>query len=105
MEVDENNNKIKNSIYKGICKESNETRYFVVMGLAIHLTGDTFAHRTIVPQYTVKGTNPKKKKISKSIKSFDAKFGTEDFNNQTSHNKESDATLKKWAKKVINIQI
>ncbi len=99
MEVDENNNKIKNSIYKGICKESNETRYFVVMGLAIHLTGDTFAHRTIVPQYTVKGTNPKKKKISKSIKSFDAKFGTEDFNDQPSHKKESDATLKEWAKK------
>ncbi len=39
----------KNPIYNGICDNKTDmkkARYFVVMGLAIHLTGDTFAHRT-----------------------------------------------------------
>ena len=91
----------KNPIYKGICNDKTDmkkARYFVVMGLAIHLTGDTYAHWTIVPQYTVKGTNPKKKKLSKSINSFDARFGTENFKDEPFHKKETDAILKTWAK-------
>lgn len=73
--------------------------YFKVMGFAMHLVGDAYAHRTIVPQYTVKGTNPSTYKKSTSAVSADAKFGSGDFKAQGSHSIEADGTLKEWVKK------
>lgn len=42
------------------CSTAAQNRYLglMIFGMAIHLTGDIYAHRTIVPKYTVTGTNP-----------------------------------------------
>ena len=82
----------------GIAENTAEARFYKVLGFAVHLTGDVFAHRTIVPAYTVSGTNPKTAVMSKNTNSADAKFGTNDFNT-TSHTMESDAKLSAWAEK------
>lgn len=89
---------LQTDLIAGVAEKSNDARYYKVLGLALHLVGDTFAHRTIVPKYTVVGTNPQKVVYSTSAKSANAKFGTSDFKEQGSHTKESDATLKTWAK-------
>lgn len=89
---------LNTSIVSGVSETSAEARYYKVLGFAIHLTGDTFAHRTIVPKYTVAGTNPQNAVYSTSATSANAKFGTSNFKEQGSHAKESDATLKTWAK-------
>ena len=57
-----------------------------------------YAHRTIVPQYTIKGSNPANYKNSTSVTSADAKFGYSDFKTQSTHKVESDTILKQWAK-------
>lgn len=70
---------------------------YKVLGFAIHLVGDTFAHRTIVPDYTVAGTNPKA--MITSAKSGEARFGTGDFDKTPSSGHDvTDAELKSWAK-------
>lgn len=89
---------LKVDLVAGVSEKSNDARYYKVLGLALHLVGDTFAHRTIVPKYTVAGTNPQNVVYSTSATSANAKFGTSDFKEQGSHTKESDATLKIWAK-------
>ena len=89
---------LNTSIVSGVSETSAEARYYKVLGFALHLTGDTFAHRTIVPKYTVAGTNPKNVVYSTNAKSANAKFGTSDFKEQGTHTKESDAILKTWAK-------
>lgn len=79
-------------------KISASTRYYKVLGFAMHLVGDVYAHRTIVPKYTVKGTNPSTYKKSSSATSADAKFGSKDFDLRTDHIMEDKTTLKAWAK-------
>ena len=41
------------------CSVAAQNRYLglMIFGMALHLTGDIYAHRTIVPKYTVAGTN------------------------------------------------
>lgn len=53
-------------------------------------------------KYTVKGTNPKEIKESKSVHSYDAMFGYGDFKEQSTHQIESDSKLKMWAKGSYN---
>lgn len=89
---------LNSSIVPGISESSSEARFYKVMGFALHVTGDVFAHRTIVPGYTVNGTNPSKVKYSKSTTSADARFGTSDFASQTGHSLHDDSDLKIWAK-------
>lgn len=89
---------LKADLVAGVSEKSNDARYYKVLGFAIHLTGDIFAHRTIVPKYTVAGTNPQNAVYSTSATSANAKFGTSNFKEQGSHTKESDATLKTWAR-------
>lgn len=79
-------------------KNSAGTRYYKVLGFAMHLVGDVYAHRTIIPKYTVKGTNPSTYKKSTSVTSADAKFGSKDFDLRTAHIMEDKTTLKAWAK-------
>ena len=81
-----------------VSESGNTARFFKVLGFAAHLTGDTFAHRTIVPKYTVAGTNPSSPVYSKSTTSADAKFGTMHFVTDPNHTKHDDAQLKEWAK-------
>lgn len=78
---------------------SASTRYYKVLGFAMHLVGDVYAHRTIVPKYTVKGTNPSAYKKSTSATSGDAKFGFGDFKSQSKHSVEANIILKDWANK------
>lgn len=77
---------------------SSAMMYYKVLGFAMHLVGDVYAHRTIIPKYTVKGTNPSAYKKSTSVTSADAKFGTKDFDLRTDHAIEDATTLKAWAK-------
>lgn len=80
---------LNSSILAGVKETSNSARYYKVVGFAMHLLGDLYAHRTIVPQYTVKGTNPANR--------TNTMFGSSDFKKGT-HTIEPDATLKEWAK-------
>ncbi len=48
----------------------------LVFGFIFHLIGDTFAHKTIVPKYTISGTTYKE---SKTEYSKDANLGKSDF--------------------------
>lgn len=48
----------------------------MVFGMALHLAGDMYAHRTIVPKYTVDGVNPKQMQNDLSRK---AMLGSNDF--------------------------
>ena len=89
---------IKTNLISGVDEANPTARYFKVLGFAMHLAGDTFAHRTIVPKYTVAGTNPVNPINSTSITSANAKFGTMHFLAQGNHAKESDEILKKWAR-------
>ncbi len=50
----------------------------LVFGFIFHLLGDTFAHRTIVPKYTINNMT-KTRKDSTSYTSKNARFGTSDF--------------------------
>ena len=83
-------------IISDVPENSKEAKYFKVMGFAMHLVGDTYAHRTIVPTYTIKGSNPTVAKQSTFVSGEEARFGTGDFLRGL-HEAESDATLKKWA--------
>lgn len=47
-----------------------------VIGFALHLIGDIFAHRTIIPTYTVEGANPYE--LEQGTK-YEDKLGTYDF--------------------------
>ncbi|MDE6433131.1 MAG: S8 family serine peptidase [Lachnospiraceae bacterium] len=89
---------LESDILSSCEEESPGAMYYKVMGFAMHLVGDVYAHRTIVPQYTVKGTNPSAYKKSTSAISADAMFGSGDFKAQGSHSIEADGTLKEWAK-------
>ncbi|MBO5088657.1 MAG: S8 family serine peptidase [Lachnospiraceae bacterium] len=90
---------LKTNVLSGVDDLSNKNaRYYKVLGFAMHLVGDVYAHRTIVPKYTVKGTNPSSYRGSTNAYSFDAKFGSSDFKSQ-SHSVQSDSQLKNWAKK------
>lgn len=70
------------SIKKNFNSYSKETqnRYLGLMiyGIALHLTGDIYAHKTIVPKYTVAGVNPKQKSKNSDGKMM---FGAADFPN------------------------
>ena len=89
---------IKADILSGVNEANPTARYFKVLGFAMHLVGDTFAHRTIVPKYTVAGTNPVEPIYSTSATSFDARIGTKHFITDSTHIVESDITLKDWAR-------
>lgn len=88
---------LKKDYLLDVTEGSNDGRFYKTMGFAMHLTGDTYAHRTMAPTYTVDGTNPKTYKPSTSATSADAMFGSGDFLNTASHTKIDDETLKKWA--------
>lgn len=90
---------LKSKITNEDDKISASTRYYKVLGFALHLVGDVYAHRTIVPKYTVKGTNPSTYKKSTSATSADAKFGSGDFKPQSKHSVEANTILKDWANK------
>ena len=77
-------------------ESTSEGRFYKTVGMAMHLIGDTFAHRTIVPQYTIEGTNPKEPIYSTKAGSKTVKFGSSDF--KSGGSLESDAQLKKWIK-------
>lgn len=81
-----------------VSESSGTARFFKVLGFAAHLTGDTFAHRTIVPKYTVSGTNPSNPVYSTSVTSANAKFGTMHFVTDPGHTKHDDVQLKTWAR-------
>lgn len=53
---------LETSIYNNFSNYSkaSQNRYLgtMVFGMALHLAGDMYAHRTIVPKYTVDGVNP-----------------------------------------------
>ncbi len=78
-----------------------EVRYYKVLGFAMHVLGDTYAHRTIVPSYTVDNCTQTPKK-STNAKSADARFGMEDF--KKSHNLHADEDLRTWAKDSYALQ-
>lgn len=87
---------LKSDILPNISENSGTARYFKVMGFAMHVVGDTFAHRTIVPTYTMNGTNPLQAKYSTSKTSAASRFGSNDFS-KVSHTEESESKLKQWA--------
>lgn len=84
-------------ILSGVSEDNSTAKYYKVMGLAMHVVGDTYAHRTIVPTYTISNAGSTKKN-SKSVTSADARFGTNDFNKTSSHKTESNNKLEDWAK-------
>lgn len=88
---------LKTDVLSGVEESSAGARYYKVIGFAMHLVGDVYAHRTIVPEYTVAGTNSSTYKSSTKSTSYDAKFGTGNFKSQSTHSVESNDTLKKWA--------
>ena len=75
-----------------VTEETNYQKYCKVLGFALHLIGDTYAHRTIVPRYTVEGANPEKAKLGEQ-----SMFGYENFKNSDSHTRVSNNILKAWA--------
>ncbi len=90
---------LNTNVLSGVDNLSSSThRYYKVLGFAMHLVGDVYAHRTIVPAYTVAGDNPSACKNSTSATSYDAKFGYNDFKAQSTHARESEATLITWTK-------
>ena len=89
---------LNTDILKGYGEKGELQRYCKVLGFAMHLIGDTYAHRTIVPSYTVDGTNPTEPVYSSSDTAHSCRFGTTHFIATGSHTKASDATLKSWAK-------
>lgn len=89
---------LESDILSSCEEESPGAMYYKVMGFAMHLVGDVYAHRTIVPRYTVKGTNPSAYKKSTNTTSADAMFGSGDFKAQSTHSIEAETILKKWAK-------
>lgn len=80
-------------IIKYIGKETDpQKRRFMALGFAAHCCGDVFAHRVIIPYYTVAGTNPV---AIKQNTEYNDKLGSGDFvlGSQT-----TDANLKSFAK-------
>ena len=71
-------------------------RFYKTMGIAMHLIGDTFAHRTIVPKHMVDATVAKEPVYSSKSGSKTVRFGSADF--KTGGTLESDAKIKSWAK-------
>ncbi len=71
---------LETSIYNNFSNYSkaSQNRYLgtMVFGIALHLAGDMYAHRTIVPKYTVDGVNPKQMQNDLSRK---AMLGSNDF--------------------------
>lgn len=72
---------LETSIYNNFSNYSktSQNRYLgtMVFGIALHLAGDMYAHRTIVPKYTVDGVNPKQMQDDTSTR---AMLGSADFN-------------------------
>lgn len=77
-----NRSLLEPSIKKNFSSYSKESqnRYLGLMiyGIALHLAGDIYAHKTIVPKYTVDGVNPKQKSKNSNGKMM---FGSADFPN------------------------
>lgn len=66
---------------------------FLVMGFIMHLIGDTYAHATIVPKYTLykvpkEDRHYKKVKYSTKDTSYDARLGSDDFKNDQAYYKD-----------------
>lgn len=80
---------LKRSLDSNINENTPSARKYKALGLTMHLIGDTYAHRAIVPSSAVQNcTNTK----------TGAKFAKSDFKSDK-HSKESDDTLIKWAEK------
>lgn len=91
-----------NTDYGYIDNTTSTAKNYKVLGFAMHLVGDTYAHRTIVPAYTVSGTNPKNRKDSGG-KAGVARFGSSDFKSSSENpDAPSDDQLMKWAKEAYN---
>lgn len=58
--------------------KTSQNRYLglMIFGMALHLAGDIYAHRTIVPKYTIDGENPKSMSKNSSGQTM---FGYGDF--------------------------
>lgn len=58
--------------------KTSQNRYLglMIFGMALHLAGDMYAHRTIVPKYTIDGENPKSMSKNSSGQTM---FGYGDF--------------------------
>lgn len=91
-----------NTDYGYIDNTTSTAKSYKVLGFAMHLVGDTYAHRTIVPAYTVSGTNPKNRKDSGG-KTGVVRFGSSDFKSSSENpDAPSDDQLMKWAKEAYN---
>ena len=91
-----------NTDYGYVDNTTSTAKSYKVLGFAMHLVGDTYAHRTIVPAYTVSGTNPKNRKDSGG-KAGVARFGSSDFKSSSENpDAPSDDQLMKWAKEAYN---
>lgn len=91
-----------NTDYGYVDNTTSAAKSYKVLGFAMHLVGDTYAHRTIVPAYTVSGTNPKNRKDSGG-KAGVARFGSSDFKSSSENpDAPSDDQLMKWAKEAYN---
>ncbi len=72
--------------------QETKNRYLGIMifGMAIHLAGDMFAHKTIVPKYTIKGVNSSNNSTNSDGQDM---FGTKYFNKSSSFT-DNDSTRK-----------
>lgn len=95
---------LTSNVLTDVSETNPKARYAKVLGLAMHVIGDTYAHRTIVPKYTVDGTNPSNP-VFKPADDHKSRFGTSDFIFDNNHTKESDETLKEWASKASTSSI
>lgn len=68
-----------NTDYGYVDNTTSATKSYKVLGFAMHLVGDTYAHRTIVPTYTVADRSATN--VKTSSKPGVARFGTSDFIN------------------------
>lgn len=71
------NNNISLYTYKEDGNIGPKRRMLVFLGVMLHMIGDTYAHRTMVNEYTVEGVNPTNAIFNSSTHSD--KFGQSDF--------------------------
>ncbi len=86
------NNDISLYVYNTESDIGPKRRMLVFLGVMLHMIGDTYAHRTMVHTYTVKGVNPSD---FTSNTSHNDKFGQSDFaKRQTGASTKDDSELK-----------
>ena len=71
--------------------------YYATAGIGMHLIGDVYAHRTMVPLYTVEDENPKKSTFDSKIGQKKSRFGSYDFSYVKGHTTAKSGMLITWA--------